>query len=131
MAIPRPVKPWLYGLFTKRALGAQTSARFFCAGGTRTWLTSWCRYQLAKSFERLEVQMNTNDIRMLTEQQAAEYIGMSRSFLRKSRMDGNRANRTPGPPFIRVTARAIRYDIRALDAWIEANRCEIKSVDAL
>ena len=71
-----------------------------------------------------------NAKRLLTEAEAAQYISMSRSFLRKSRMDGNRDNRTSGPPYVRVTNRAIRYDIRDLDGWIEANRCEIKSIEA-
>lgn len=59
--------------------------------------------------------------RLLSEQQTASYIGMSRSFLRKSRMDGDLPGRTPGPPYIRF-GRAIRYDIADLDAWIEEHR---------
>ena len=35
--------------------------------------------------------------RALTEIETAEYIGMSRSFLRQSRMEGNRDNRTKAP----------------------------------
>jgi len=53
--------------------------------------------------------------------QAAAYIGMSISFLRQSRMDGDRANRTPGPPFVRI-GRTIRYLKDDLDAWLEQNR---------
>ena len=71
-----------------------------------------------------------NEKRLVTEAEAAKYISISRSFLRKSRMDGNRLNHTPAPPFIRVTNRAIRYDIRDLDSWIESNRCEVRSVDS-
>ena len=74
--------------------------------------------------------MNTTVARMLTEKQAATYICMSRSFLRKSRMEGTRTNHTSGPPYIRVTSRAIRYDIRDLDAWISARRCEVHSIEA-
>ena len=70
--------------------------------------------------------MNTNDIRMLTEQQAAEYIGMSRSFLRKSRMDGNRSGHTPGPPFVKI-GRSVRYLPADVLAWIEAHRHDPKS----
>lgn len=33
--------------------------------------------------------------RAISELDAAAYIGMSRSFLAQSRMDGNRHNRTP------------------------------------
>ena len=61
--------------------------------------------------------------RLLTEEEAAEYIGMSRSFLRRSRQDGELPNRAAGPPFIRVGGRrAIRYDIADLDVWIIRHR---------
>ena len=62
--------------------------------------------------------------RALTEQETAQYIGMSRSFLRQSRMEGNRDNRTPAPPFIKI-GRAVRYIIEDLDNWLNAfNRLE-------
>lgn len=54
----------------------------------------------------------------LRETEAAAYIGMSRSFLRQSRMNGARARRTPGPPFVKV-GRAIRYLRADLDAWLQ------------
>lgn len=57
---------------------------------------------------------------LFTEREAARYIGMSRSFLRKARMEGDRKNRTPAPPFVRVGSRAIRYRVSDLDAWIDA-----------
>ena len=44
---------------------------------------------------------------------------MSRSFLRQARMDGNRENRTPAPPFIKI-GRAVRYLREDLDAWLES-----------
>ncbi|MCB1825441.1 MAG: helix-turn-helix domain-containing protein [Candidatus Competibacteraceae bacterium] len=62
--------------------------------------------------------------RLLTDPEAAAYLGMSISFLRQGRMEGRRANRSPGPPFIRM-GKAIRYDIQDLDAWLSANRCEV------
>ena len=62
--------------------------------------------------------------RLLTDPEAATYIGMSISFLRQGRMEGRRANRSPGPPFIRM-GKAVRYDIQDLDAWLAANRCEV------
>ncbi|MGJ8694528.1 MAG: helix-turn-helix transcriptional regulator [Thalassotalea sp.] len=55
--------------------------------------------------------------RALTEQETAEYIGMSRSFLRQSRMEGNRDNRAPAPPFIKI-GRSVRYLIEDLDNWL-------------
>ena len=45
---------------------------------------------------------------ILTETEAAKYIGMSRGFLAQDRMNGHRKHRTPGPPFIRIS-RSIRY----------------------
>ena len=59
--------------------------------------------------------------RALTEQETSQYIGMSRSFLRQSRMEGNRTNRTPAPPFIKI-GRSIRYLKDDLDLWLESFR---------
>ncbi|ADN77448.1 conserved hypothetical protein [Ferrimonas balearica DSM 9799] len=57
--------------------------------------------------------------RAFTEQETAHYIGMSRSFLRQSRMEGNRKHRTPAPPFIKV-GRAVRYLKEDLDSWLDS-----------
>lgn len=56
--------------------------------------------------------------RSLTEKEAAEYIGMSCSFLRQDRMNGLRKNRTPGPSFVQI-GRTIRYLKEDLDQWLE------------
>lgn len=61
---------------------------------------------------------NTCTKRALTEIEASEYIGMSRSFLRQSRMDGNRESRTPAPPFIKI-GRSVRYLLEDLDSWLD------------
>ena len=61
--------------------------------------------------------------RFLTEKQAAPYIGMSRSFLRQSRMNGKRQNRTPGPPFLKI-GRKVLYLADDLDAWLLEHRHE-------
>ena len=61
--------------------------------------------------------------RALIEADAADYVGMSVSFLRQSRMDGIRENRTPGPPFVKI-GRAVRYLKEDLDAWLEQYRQE-------
>lgn len=64
--------------------------------------------------------MNTySNKRAFSEQEASEYICMSRSFLRQSRMEGNRENRTPAPPFIKI-GRAIRYMKDDLDNWLNS-----------
>jgi predicted DNA-binding transcriptional regulator AlpA len=57
----------------------------------------------------------------LTEKEAAEYIGMSRSFLRKDRMDGIRVNRTPGPQYLKM-GRSVRYLKEDLDTWLIKHR---------
>jgi predicted DNA-binding transcriptional regulator AlpA len=61
--------------------------------------------------------------RSLTEKEAAEYIGMSCSFLRQDRMNGFRQNRTPGPNYVRI-GRAVRYLREELDKWLETNKVE-------
>ena len=59
--------------------------------------------------------------RAVNDREAAAYIGMSVSFLRKSRMEGDRQNRTPGPPFLKI-GRSVRYLTDVLDMWLEQNR---------
>lgn len=62
--------------------------------------------------------------RAYTEQETATYICMSRSFLRQSRMEGHRKNRTDAPPFIKI-GRAVRYLKEDLDQWLESHsKCE-------
>jgi predicted DNA-binding transcriptional regulator AlpA len=56
--------------------------------------------------------------RVLTEIETSAYIGMSRSYLRQARMDGNRENRTPAPPFIKI-GRSVRYLREDLDNWLD------------
>ncbi len=62
--------------------------------------------------------MLQNTKRAYTEQETAEYIGMSRSFLRQARMEGQRKNRTIAPPFIKI-GRAVRYLKEDLDCWLD------------
>jgi predicted DNA-binding transcriptional regulator AlpA len=59
--------------------------------------------------------------RLLTEQEAAEYIGLSRSFLRQGRIYGTRERHIPPPPHLKL-AQTIRYDIGDLDKWVEQFR---------
>lgn len=56
--------------------------------------------------------------RALTEAETSNYIGMSRSYLRQSRMDGHRENRTPAPPFIKI-GRSVRYLLDDLNRWLD------------
>lgn len=61
-----------------------------------------------------------NQQRAYKEDKAAIYCGVSRSFLRQSRMNGERENRLPGPPFIKMGSRSIRYLKEDLDKWLES-----------
>ena len=58
----------------------------------------------------------------LTEQQAAHYLSMSRSFLRQGRMNGDREGRTPTPPYLKIGSRSVRYLKEDLDNWLEQFR---------
>ena len=64
-------------------------------------------------------------LNVLKDPEAARYIGMSESFLRQSRMEGVRENRTPGPPFIKI-GRAVRYLVEDLDARLKQYRQELR-----
>ena len=59
----------------------------------------------------------------LTEIEASEYIGMSRSFLRQDRINGFREKRTQGPKFLKI-GRSIRYLKEDLDQWLLEHRIE-------
>lgn len=67
--------------------------------------------------------MNLDDgaptARALNERQASSYICMSRSFLAQARMDGNRLNRTPAPPFVKI-GKSVRYLKEDLDLWLDS-----------
>lgn len=56
--------------------------------------------------------------RCLTEKEAAHYIGMSLSFLRRDRMDGVTGNRTRGPKYLKI-GKSVRYLKEELDRWLD------------
>jgi predicted DNA-binding transcriptional regulator AlpA len=56
------------------------------------------------------------DPRILRTPQAAVYIGLSASAMEKMRLSG------AGPRFVRLGQKAIGYDVRDLDAWLDAQR---------
>jgi len=62
------------------------------------------------------------NIRALSEKDAAIYISMSRSFLRQGRMNGDREGRTPTPPYLKIGSRSVRYLKEDLDTWLEQFR---------
>lgn len=53
---------------------------------------------------------------LLSEADAAQYLNLSASLLKASRLARPRCD---GPPFVRV-GRAIRYRTTDLDAWLDA-----------
>ena len=59
--------------------------------------------------------------RAFTTAEASQYIAMSESFLRQARIDGERENRTPGPPFVKI-GRSVRYLKQDLDDWLERHK---------
>lgn len=66
----------------------------------------------------MEQTQQCTQARVLNEIETAEYIGMSRSYLRQARMEGRRQNYTPAPPFIKI-GRAVRYLKEDLDLWLD------------
>jgi hypothetical protein len=56
--------------------------------------------------------------RLLSEKQAAVLLGVSLSYLRKSRSEGTHHKRTEAPLFVRVGGR-VYYRAHDLRAWIE------------
>ena len=66
-------------------------------------------------------EVRIEQIEILTENEAAKYIGMSKSFLNADRTNGYRKNRTKGPIFLKL-GRSIRYRKTDLDHWLEQNR---------
>lgn len=61
---------------------------------------------------------NNIQSQVLNERAAAQYIGMSVSYLQKDRMNDVIANRTPGPEWIKVGKRVL-YSKHVLDTWLE------------
>ena len=53
--------------------------------------------------------------RILRTPEAARYVGLKTGTLEKFRAQGG------GPPFVRIGARVVGYDVRALDAWIDSD----------
>ena len=61
--------------------------------------------------------------RVLRTAEAATYVGLSPSTLEKKRLSGD------GPRSIRLGGRAVGYDVRDLDEWIDSQREMTGSTD--
>ena len=59
--------------------------------------------------------------RILRTPGAAEYIGLSRSTLEKKRLSDD------GPRFIRLGGKAVGYDVRDLDEWLDEQRAQTEA----
>lgn len=66
-----------------------------------------------------EVQLDIKELQalLLDEKQTARYVGVSLSYLRKSRSEGAPGNRTPAPLFVRVGGRVF-YKRTDLETWV-------------
>ena len=62
--------------------------------------------------------------RILRTSEAAEYVGLSRSTLEKKRLSGD------SPRSIRLGGRAVGYDVRDLDEWIDSQRQATENDDS-
>ena len=67
--------------------------------------------------------MLAHDPALLTEADAAKLLAFTPRFLQARRIRGN------GPPFVRISSRAIRYRRSDLLAWIE-DRVRTSTADA-
>ncbi len=56
------------------------------------------------------------DNNLLTRQQAAEYLGVTKQWLDVL------ATRHAGPPFFKIASRAVRYDPADLKQWLDARK---------
>jgi len=59
--------------------------------------------------------------RSLQTADAAKYLGISASLLRKMRMRGTEDPAGQGPKFIRLSPQLVVYDIAELDRWLDAH----------
>ena len=63
---------------------------------------------------------------------AARYLGISASLLRKLRQRGPDDPGEPGPSYIRLSRQLIIYELAELDSWLEGRRVlpRISTADA-
>lgn len=60
--------------------------------------------------------------RGFTTRQAAEYIGLSPSWLRKARLRGHFDPGTPGPAYTKLENGLALYLVEDLDRWLDERR---------
>jgi hypothetical protein len=64
----------------------------------------------------------TSPRRALRTLDAARYLGISASWLRKKRLRGTDDPGDPGPGYIRLSPLVIVYEIAELDRWLDQHR---------
>jgi len=79
-------------------------------------VTEMLRQKMAEFLEAMPL-----DKKLFTLPEAAKYLAVSESFLRKDCSEGPRRNRTPGPDPVKV-GDMIRYTREDLDAWVDKHR---------
>lgn len=82
--------------------------------------------EVRRRYSDYEEQACNMELReLLNETQAARVLGISPQTLRRGRMLGRNIRKiSETPPFVRVSARAIRYRQEDLLNWIEARRVD-------
>jgi predicted DNA-binding transcriptional regulator AlpA len=68
--------------------------------------------------------------RVLRTREAAQYVGLSVSWLRKKRLRGADDPGEPGPEYIRISPLVVVYEISALDRWLDQHRGRTDAVHA-
>ena len=68
----------------------------------------------------MTISINSPPRRALRTADAARYLGISTSLLRKMRSRGPADPLGVGPAYIRLSASLIVYEISVLDAWLDA-----------
>lgn len=58
---------------------------------------------------------------------AAQYLGLSPSWLRKKRLRGVDDPSDPGPPYIKLPGGICVYEISDLDAWLDERKVRFRS----
>ena len=64
----------------------------------------------------------TTPRRALRTTDAAQYLGVSPSLLRKMRARGPDDPMAPGPAYIRLSPNLIVYEIAVLNGWLDSHR---------
>ena len=63
---------------------------------------------------------NEYEKQTLSEGEAAVYLGLSSSFLRKARMNGQLSDGKPGPKYAKIGKRTVCYTKKHLDEFLES-----------